>query len=89
LTIDWALAARALGLAAGMSFAVSLGEFGATSFLSRPDTATLPIVIFRLISKPGAENYGMALAASVILAVFSAAVMMLAERLRTTSAGEF
>ncbi len=89
LTIDWALAARALGLAAGMSFAVSLGEFGATSFLSRPDTATLPIVIFRLISKPGAENYGMALAASVILAGFSAAVMMLAERLRTTSAGEF
>ncbi len=89
LTIDWALAARALGLAAGMSFAVSLGEFGATSFLSRPDTATLPIVIFRLISKPGAENYGMALAASVILAVTSAVVMMLAERLRTTSAGEF
>lgn len=89
LTIDWAIAARSLGLAAGLSFAVSLGEFGATSFLSRPDTATLPIVIFRLISKPGAENYGMALAAAVVLAVVSAAVMMLAEKLRTNSAGEF
>ncbi|WP_416376450.1 ABC transporter permease [Timonella senegalensis] len=89
LTIDWALALRGLGLAAGMAFAVSLGEFGATSFLSRPETATLPIVIFRLISKPGAENYGMALAASVILALVSAAIMMLAERLRSTHAGEF
>lgn len=89
LTIDWAIAARAFGLAAGMSFAVSLGEFGATSFLSRPDNATLPVVIFRLISKPGAENYGMALAASVILAVVSAAIMMLSERLRTNNAGEF
>lgn len=88
-TIDWALAIKAMGLAAGMSFAVSLGEFGATSFLARPDTATLPIVIFRLISKPGAENYGMALAASVILAALSAAVMMLSERLRTTQVGEF
>ncbi|WP_245566774.1 ABC transporter permease [Jonesia quinghaiensis] len=89
LTIDWPHATRALGLAAGMAFAVSLGEFGATSFLARPDTATLPIVIFRLISKPGAENYGMALAASVILALVTAAIMMLAERLRTTTAGEF
>lgn len=88
-TIDWALAIKAMGLAVGMSFAVSLGEFGATSFLARPDTTTLPIVIFRLISKPGAENYGMALAASVILAGLSAAVMMLAERLRTTHVGEF
>jgi len=89
LTIDWPIATRALGLALGMAFAVSLGEFGATSFLSRPETATLPVVIFRLISKPGAENYGMALAASVILALFSAAIMMLAERLRTYSSGEF
>lgn len=89
LSIDWVLAVRSLGLATGLAFAVSLGEFGATSFLSRPETATLPIVIFRLISKPGAENYGMALAASVVLAVVSAAIMMLAERLRTSQSGEF
>lgn len=88
-TVDWPIAARALGLATGMAFAVSMGEFGATSFLSRPETATLPIVIFRLIGKPGAENYGMALAASVILAVLTAAIMLLAERLRGDTAGEF
>ncbi|MNP78188.1 thiamine transporter membrane protein [compost metagenome] len=69
---------------------MSLGEFGATSFLARPDAATLPVVIFRLIGRPGAENYGMALAASVVLAVLTATVMMVAERLRgDRSAGEF
>ncbi|XBH20964.1 iron ABC transporter permease [Jonesiaceae bacterium BS-20] len=88
-TVDWPIAARALGLATGMAFAVSMGEFGATSFLSRPETATLPIVIFRLIGKPGAENYGMALAASVILAVLTSAIMLLAERLRGNTSGEF
>jgi thiamine transport system permease protein len=80
--VDLPVALRSLGLAIGFAFAVSLGEFGATSFLARPDAATLPVVIFRLIGKPGAENYGMALAASVVLAVLTAAVMMLAERLR-------
>lgn len=88
--VDGPIAARSLGLAIGFAFAVSLGEFGATSFLARPDTATLPVVIFRLIGRPGAENYGMALAASVVLAVLTATVMMVAERLRgDRSAGEF
>ncbi|MFF2620816.1 ABC transporter permease [Oerskovia jenensis] len=88
--VDGPIAARSLGLAVGFAFAVSLGEFGATSFLARPDTATLPVVIFRLIGRPGAENYGMALAASVVLAVLTATVMMVAERLRgDRSAGEF
>jgi len=80
--VDLPIALRSLGLAIGFAFAVSLGEFGATAFLARPDLATLPVVIFRLIGRPGAENYGMALAASVILAVLTAAVMMLAEQLR-------
>ncbi|GAA1876491.1 iron ABC transporter permease [Myceligenerans crystallogenes] len=86
-TVDLPLAARSLGLAIGFAFAVSLGEFGATSFLVRPDADTLPVVIFRLIGRPGAENYGMALAASVVLAVVTATVMMLAERLRGDDGG--
>ncbi|WP_265521723.1 ABC transporter permease [Oerskovia flava] len=91
-TVDGPLAVRSLGLAVGFAFAVSLGEFGATSFLARPDTATLPVVIFRLIGRPGVENYGMALAASVVLAALTATVMLLAERLRGDrpgGAGEF
>ena len=70
------------GLAIGFAFAASLGEFGATSFLARPDPPTLPVVIFRLIGRPGAENYGMALAASVVLAVLTATRDAARERLR-------
>jgi len=86
--IDGRVAARPLGLAVGFAFAVSLGEFGATSFLARPDTATLPVVVFRLIGRPGEQNLGMALAASVLLAVLSAGVMLAAERLRPGTAGD-
>ena len=85
--VDVPIAARALGLAVGFAFAVSLGEFGATSFLARPDAPTLPVVIFRLIGRPGAQNYGMALAASVVLAVITAGIMAVAERLRGSADG--
>ncbi|MFC7403516.1 ABC transporter permease [Georgenia alba] len=85
-TVDGPFLLRGLGLAVGFAFAVSLGEFGATSFLARPDRPTLPVVIFRLIGRPGAENYGMALAAAVVLAALTATVMGLAERMRTKEA---
>jgi thiamine transport system permease protein len=75
--------------AAGFAFAVSLGEFGATSFLARSDRPTLPVVIYQLISRPGAENFGMALAASVILGVVTVTVMGAVERLRVGSMGSF
>ena len=78
-TIDAPLAWRGFGLAVGFAFATSLGEFGATSFLARPDRPTLPVMIFRLIGRPGAENLGTALAASVVLALLTAAVMGVAE----------
>ena len=73
---------RGLGLATGFAFATSLGEFGATSFLARPDNPTLPVLIFRLFGRPGAETYGMALAASVLLAGLAAITMAAAERMR-------
>lgn len=87
-TVDGPYLIRSLGLAVGFAFAVSLGEFGATSFLSRPDRPTLPVVVFRLIGQPGAVNQGMALAAAVVLALLTATVMALAERLRGEHAGE-
>lgn len=73
---------RGLGLAIGFAFATSLGEFGATSFLARPDNPTLPVLIFRLFGRPGADNYGLALAASVLLALLAGVTIALAERLR-------
>lgn len=74
---------RGLGLATGFAFATSLGEFGATSFLARPDNPTLPVLIFRLFGRPGSETYGMALAASVLLAGLAGITMAAAERLRS------
>ncbi len=87
--IDGPFLIRSLGLAIGFAFATSLGEFGATSFLARPDQPTLPTVIFRLISRPGPDNYGMALATSVILAILTATIMGVCERLRGESSREF
>lgn len=87
LTVDLPVAWRPLLAAAGFAFAVSLGEFGATSFLAREDRPTLPVVIYRLIGHPGAENYGMAMAASVVLAAATGAVMLAVQRLRVGSLG--
>jgi thiamine transport system permease protein len=87
LTVDVPVLWRPLLAAAGFAFAASLGEFGATAFLARDESATLPVVIFRLIGHPGAMNYGMALAASVVLAATTAAVMLAVERLRVPSLG--
>ena len=76
LTVDGPQLLRAGGLAAGFALATSLGEFGATSFLARPQEPTLPVVVYRLIGSPGSQNQGMALAGGVVLAVGSAAVML-------------
>lgn len=73
---------RGVGLAVGFAFATSLGEFGATSFLARPENPTLPVLIFRLFGRPGAENFGLALAASVVLAGLAGISMAAAERFR-------
>jgi thiamine transport system permease protein len=89
LTVDLPVAWRALLAAGGFAFAVSLGEFGATSFLARDDRPTLPVVIYRLIGHPGEANFGMAMAASVVLAVTTAAVMFAVQRLRVGSMGAF
>ena len=89
LTVDVPVAWRPLLAAAGFAFAVSLGEFGATSFLARDDQPTLPVVIYRLIGHPGAENFGMAMAASVVLAASTAVVMFAVQRLRVGSVGSF
>jgi thiamine transport system permease protein len=81
-TVDGALVARAGGLALGFAFAASLGEFGATSFLVRPDRPTLPIVVYRLIGRPGTDAAGEAMAAAVLLGALCALAIAGFERLR-------
>ena len=87
-TIDLRVIMAPLGLGFGFAFATSLGEFGATSFLVRPGSQTLPVMVASLVSKQGAENYGMALAGAVVLGVITAAVMLAAEQLRPNVQGE-
>lgn len=88
-TIDLPMLGRSAGLALGFAFAVSLGEFGATSFLVRPGAQTLPVVVAELIGHQAPGSYGAGLAGAVVLAVITAAVMLLAERLRVDGKVEF
>ncbi|WP_322097405.1 ABC transporter permease [Nakamurella alba] len=92
-TVDLPLAARGAAGAAAFAFAVALGEFGATSFLARPRTPTLPVVIGRLISRPGEVNAGMALAAATVLALLCvlvvAAIDLLGDTRRAGGIGGF
>ncbi len=88
-TVDLPLAWRPLLAAAGFAFAVSLGEFGATSFLARADNPTLPVLIYHLLGSPAPDSFGTAMAASVVLGAVTAAVMALVERLRVGSLGTF
>ncbi|HMF04307.1 MAG TPA: iron ABC transporter permease [Acidimicrobiia bacterium] len=87
--IDLPIVARALLVAAGFAFAISLGEFGATIFIARPDYPTLPVVIFRLLGQPGTLNFGAAMAASVILMAVTAIAIFAIERFRFADIGEF
>ena len=89
LSVDLPVLWRPLVAATGFAFAVSLGEFGATSFLARPENPTLPVVIYQLVSRPGDQNFGMALAASVVLGLVTVAVMAAVERFRLGSVGAF
>ncbi|MEV6174351.1 iron ABC transporter permease [Streptomyces sp. NPDC051954] len=87
--VDLPMVRRALLIAAGFAFAVSLGEFGATVFIARPDNPTLPVAVARLLGRAGELNYGQAMALSTILMVVCAAALLVLERLRTDRTGEF
>ncbi len=87
--VDLPLVRRALLIAAGFAFAVSLGEFGATVFIARPDNPTLPVAVARLLGRPGDLNYGQAMALSTILMIVCAVALLVLERLRTDRTGEF
>ena len=87
--VDLPIVARAALVAAGFAFAISLGEFGATVFIVRPTSPTLPVLIYRLLGLPGPLSFGAAMAASVILMVLTALAIVAIERLRFGTVGEF
>ncbi|WP_368733147.1 ABC transporter permease [Streptomyces alkaliphilus] len=87
--VDLPLVRRALVLAAGFAFAVSMGEFGATVFIARPDAPTLPVAVARLLGRAGELTYGQAMALSTILMVVCATVLLALERIRPLRSGAF
>jgi thiamine transport system permease protein len=80
--VDAPILGRAALVGAGFAFAISLGEFGATLFIARPDTVTIPVAIFRLLGQPGAANFATAMALATVLMALSAGAVLLIERLR-------
>jgi len=65
--VDLPIVARAVLVGVVFAFTVSMGEFGATSLIARPERPTMPIAIHRFLGRPGAANYGQALAMSTLL----------------------
>ena len=78
--VELPLLAPSLAVATAFAFAISLGEFGATLLLSRPEYATLSTAIFDRLGRPGAANYGAALAVAVVLMALTALVMLVLQR---------
>ncbi len=67
---------RPVAAAAGLAAAISLGEFGATSFLSRTGSPTMPIAIDDLLGRPGALVQAQGYALATILAVTTVAIVV-------------
>jgi thiamine transport system permease protein len=80
--IDLPIVSRGLTVAAGFAFAISLGEFGATVFLARPDRPTLPVAIFRFLGRPGEQNVAQAYALAVVLMGVTIVSVLAVERVR-------
>jgi thiamine transport system permease protein len=87
--VDLPIVGRALLVGAVFAFTLSLGEFGATVFVARPQMPTMPVVIYRFLGQPGAINYGQALAMSTLLMIVCAVGFLAIERFRYGEIGEF
>ena len=81
--IDLPIVSRSLVAGASFSFAIAIGEFGATAFLVRPQRPTIPTTIFNLLGRPGASTYGQAMALCVVLAGITAISISLLDRTGT------
>ena len=75
--IETGIIRNVLLTAIGFACVASIGEFGAASLLAYGDQATLPSVLYALISRPGDTNFGMAMAVCAILILITFVLVML------------
>ncbi len=84
-SIDLSLLRRPLGAATTLAALISLGEFGASSLLSRRGNETLTMAVGRLLGRPGDLVQAQAFVASVVL---TALCLVLVTFVDFTAAGE-
>ena len=87
--IDGPVLRRASAAGAGFAAAVSLGEFGASSMLTRTGADTVPIAIGRLLGRPSTLNLAAASALSTVLAAVTVALVLAADRRRDDAGAWF
>jgi thiamine transport system permease protein len=87
--VDWQILRRATLSAATFAFTISLGEFGATLLIARPDYPTIPLAIGRFLAQPGGLNYGQAMAMASLLLIITVVSILFIEKIRLPGAGEF
>ena len=78
--LDLRIIAAAVRTAIAFAALVSIGEFGAASLLSFGDQSTLTVLLYQLISRPGGQNYQMALAIAAMLVALTVSVVLLVSR---------
>lgn len=87
LSIDVRHLGRPLVAAGGLAAAISLGEFGATTFLTRSGRETMPIAIARLLGRTGEIPRAQGFALATILLTVTAAIIVAVERKGVLDAG--
>ena len=79
-TVEARRLARPLAAGAGFAAAISLGEFGATTFLTRAGSESMPIAIDRLLGRAGEVPRAQGFALATVLMLVTAAVVVVADR---------
>ena len=87
--IDFPILRRAALAASTFALTISLGEFGATLLISRPEYPTIPVAIERFLSQPGGLNYGQSMAMATILMLLAIISILIIEKFRLPGSGEF
>jgi thiamine transport system permease protein len=78
---------RPLAVGAALAAAISLGEFGATSLLSRSGGETMPIAIEQLLGRTGSILQAQGFVLATMLAVATVVLVVVVERLQAPRAG--
>ena len=87
IAIDVRRIGRPLVAAAGLAAAISLGEFGATTFLTRSGSETMPIAISRLLGRAGEIPRAQGFALATILLLTTALIIGVASAATQSTGG--